>query len=284
MANKTNNKFNRSYLKMVSLCGTLRPPSAELCVKKSLDAKVPQNDTTESRRVFDQSKAVVETACKLMMTILMMTYAVASNVAAQTYPQETTDTQETSTQVIVASPRQYVLELAAPNPVLRLRAAENLARVAAVDERRIVEGYRLQEKDKRVQLALDWALYRFGDETKLFRIVSALDSTAFRSQSIAYLSQLDAPEPLYMFLGSPKRNVRIGILDALGNIGNAGTFPQVAPLTQASDKRTAEAANAATKRITERLETETRDSQNPTQTRPRQTGNRRDDDDEPPMR
>ncbi len=221
---------------------------------------------------------------KLMMAILMLC-AVASNIAAQTTAPETTDAQETSTQGIIASPKQYVLELAAPNPVLRLRAAENLARVASVEERRIVEGYRLQEKDKRVQLALDWALYRFGDETKLFRIVSALDSTAFRSQSISYLSQLDAPEPLYMFLNSPKRNVRIGILNALGNIGDAGTFPQLEPLTRTSDKRTAEAANAATKRITERLETETVHTQNPTETRPRQTGNRRDDDDdEPPMR
>lgn len=232
---------------------------------------------------------------KLMMAALMVC-ATAYNIAAQTPAQEATDrqetiddqeinAQETRTQGIVASPKQYVLELAAPNPVLRLRAAENLARVASVDERRIVEGYRLQEKDKRVQLALDWALYRFGDETKLFRIVSALDSKAFSSQSISYLSQLDTPEPLYMFLGSPKRNVRVGILNALGNIGDAGTFPQLEPLMRASDKRTAEAANAATKRITERLETETLDSQNPTKMRPRQTGNRpEDEDDEPPMR
>ena len=230
----------------------------------------------------------------MILVVVMMTCAVAPNIAAQTTAQETVGSQETSTQDgdaqetgkqgIVASPKQYVLELAAPNPVLRLRAAENLARVAAVEERRIVEGYRLQEKDKRVQLALDWALYRFGDETRLFRIVSALDSIAFRSQSISYLSQLDAPEPLYMFLSSPKRNVRTGVLNALGNIGDAGTFPQVEPLTRVSDKRTAEAANAATKRITERLATETPDSQDPTGTRPRQTGNRRDDDDEPPLR
>jgi len=88
-----------------------------------------------------------------------------------------------------------------------------------------------------------------------------------------------------MFLSSPKRNVRTGVLNALGNIGDAGTFPKVEPLTRVSDKRTAEAANAATKRITERLATETLDSQTPTGTRPRQTGNRRDDDDdEPPLR
>ncbi len=212
----------------------------------------------------------------MMMAVLMMACGVAQETGAQTDAQERDESPS-----VAASPKQYVLELAAPNPVLRLRAAENLARVASIEEKRVVEGYRLQEKDKRVQLALDWALYRFGDDTKLFRIVSALDSALYRSQATSYLSQLDTPEPLYMFLNSPKRNVRVGILNALGNVGNAGTFPQLEPLTRASDKRIAAAANAATKRITERLDEDAMDAQDAAPTRPRQTGNRRDED-EPP--
>ena len=214
---------------------------------------------------------------KLMITAMLMTACgVAQDAVAQTEAKEIDESPS-----VAASSKQYVLELAAPNPVLRLRAAENLARITSIEDKRVVEGYRLQEKDKRVQLALDWALYRFGDDTKLFRIVSALDSTLYRSQATSYLSQLDTPEPLYMFLNTPKRNVRVGVLDALGNVGDAGTFPQLEPLTRASDKRIAIAANAAAKRITERLEEDAMDAQDVSPTRPRQTGTRREKD-EPP--
>src|SRR2546423_10567686 len=48
------------------------------------------------------------------------------------------------------------------DPLVRQHAAEELADLAATDWQKLVEGYRLQEKDSRVKLALDWALHRMG--------------------------------------------------------------------------------------------------------------------------
>src|SRR5215211_1981940 len=82
----------------------------------------------------------------------------------------------------------------------RRAAAEELARLAAVEHRRLVEGFRVQEKDARVKLALDWALYRMGKNETLFQLVDALDEKKQAEQSVGYLKQLEGPEPLYVFL------------------------------------------------------------------------------------
>lgn len=116
-----------------------------------------------------------------------------------------------------------VARLTARDPVARLRAAEQLARFSAVENRRLVESYRFQEKDKRVQLALDWTLHRMGDSEALARIADALPAQARRAQAMSYLSKLDAPEQLYPFLDSPKREIRVGVITALGKIGNENT-------------------------------------------------------------
>src|SRR5690242_20621744 len=60
-------------------------------------------------------------------------------------------------------------KLSSPNPLERRAAAEELARLAATEHRRLVEGYRVQEKDSRVRLAMDWALYRMGKNESLFQ-------------------------------------------------------------------------------------------------------------------
>ena len=61
-------------------------------------------------------------------------------------------------------PRTNTAELAkqlgSRDPLLRQKSAEALARLAATDQRKMVEGYQLQETNKEVKLALDWALYR----------------------------------------------------------------------------------------------------------------------------
>src|SRR5689334_19508908 len=67
-------------------------------------------------------------------------------------------------------------KLSSRNPVERRAAAEELARTAAAEHRRLTEGYRAQERDARVRVALDWALYRMGKNEALFEVVSALDS------------------------------------------------------------------------------------------------------------
>jgi len=95
----------------------------------------------------------------------------------------------------------------------RRGAAEELARLAAVEHRRLVEGYRVQEKDDAVKNALDWALYRMGKSESLFPLVRSLDSKKHAGQAVGYLKQLDEPRPLYVFLDRVNGNTQIRLLE-----------------------------------------------------------------------
>src|SRR5215212_5434446 len=81
-------------------------------------------------------------------------------------------------------------QLGSRDPLLRQRAAEELAAIGATNQRRLLEGYRLQEKNARVRLALDWALYRVGKSASLFDLVRAVDSSR-AAHARAYLSIMD---------------------------------------------------------------------------------------------
>ena len=170
----------------------------------------------------------------------------------------------------VAQPdaRVAVRQLTDRDPLVRQRAAEDLARLAAVEQRKLVEGYRLQEKHPRVRLALDWALYRMGKTPALFAVVRDLDSTRF-NQSEAYLAELETPEPLYDILPRVNGNTQIKLLEALARNGNADTLEVVKPYETSLDPKIADAARFATREITRRLDAPQRPD---TKTRTRQTG------------
>jgi hypothetical protein len=138
------------------------------------------------------------------------------------------------------------------DPLTRQRAAEDIARLAPPAQRKLVEGYRLQEKHARVRLALDWALYRMGKTPALFAVVRDLDSTR-RNQSEAYLAELETPEPLYGLLPQVNGNTQIKLLEALARAGNADTLPIVEPYASSVDPKIADAARFATREITRRL-------------------------------
>src|SRR5690349_21208554 len=93
----------------------------------------------------------------------------------------------------------FARQLGSTDAHVRQRSAEALAQLAAVEQRKLVEGYQLQEKNKEVRLALDWALYRMGRSEALYRVVTDLDSGR-QDQAIGYLSQLESPDVLYPFL------------------------------------------------------------------------------------
>lgn len=164
--------------------------------------------------------------------------------------------------------------LSSRNPVQRREAAEELARAAAVEHRRLAEGYRVQEKDSRVRLALDWALYRMGKTQSLFAVVSELD-TSRADQAVGYLSGLDEPAPLYPFLGHVNGKRQIRLLEVLAHVGDATTLERIEPFYGSPDPVVVDAARFAEREINIRL-TET---QTPEPKRPRQTGRR--DEDEP---
>jgi hypothetical protein len=145
-------------------------------------------------------------------------------------------------------------KLSSRSPFERRKAAEELARLAAVEHLRLAEGYRVQEKDSRVKLALDWALYRMGANETLFNLVGALDEKGHAEQSIAYLKQLEGPEPLYVFLGRVNGLTQIRLLEVLAAVGDRGTLEKIKPYTESTDPLIADAAKFAEREITIRVE------------------------------
>ena len=138
------------------------------------------------------------------------------------------------------------------DPLVRQRAAEELARLAAVDSRKLVEGYRLQEKNDRVRLALDWALYRMGKQDALFPVVRALGTNRY-TQAQSYLDALESPAPLYLFLDRVNAATQIRLLESLARAGDADTLERIRPYAASDNPKVADAARFATREITRRL-------------------------------
>ena len=168
-------------------------------------------------------------------------------------------------------------QLGDSDPLVRQRAAEALARLAATDQKKLIEGYYLQEKNKQVRLALEWALYRTGKNETLFRIVRDLDSGR-HDQALAYLTQVDSPGVLYPFLKRQdnKARVTVGLLEALAQIGNADSRQQIEPFRDSLAPGVATAAEKALQDLDARLG-------QPTATKPTRPRNVTKPDDNPPQ-
>ena len=153
-----------------------------------------------------------------------------------------------------SNPAEFAKQLGSSDPLLRQRCAEALARLAATDQRKLVEGYQLQEKNKEVRLALDWALYRMGKAEALYRVVDDLDSGR-QQQAVGYLTELESPDVLYPFLKRTNNTPRInaGLLKALAHIGDAQTLELVKPFRESHQPYVAEAAEIAHDEIEKRL-------------------------------
>ncbi len=196
---------------------------------------------------------------KTLCLILLLIVSGAASVRAQSgEDEETVGNDNAATQK----------QLTSRDPLERQRAAEELARLATTNNRKLLEGYRLQEKNQRVKLALDWALYRIGKTESLFAVVQALDSSR-TAQASRYLKTLETPEPLYLFLERMNGNTQIKLLEVLAKTGDASTLERLKPYSESFDPKVAEAAQLAAREIEQRLgETPAN-----TSTRPRQVGN-----------
>src|SRR5689334_8037651 len=166
-----------------------------------------------------------------------------------------------------SDPADFAKQLGSTDPHVRQRSAEALARLAATDQLKLVEGYQLQENNKEVRLALNWALYRMGKAEALYRVVDDLDSGR-QEQAVGYLAELESPDVLYPFLkrtnNAPRLNA--GLLKALGRIGDAQTLDLIKPLRESHQPYVAEAAEVAHDEIEKRL---SEPAVNTTRARPR---------------
>lgn len=182
----------------------------------------------------------------LILSMVVVSFCGGAVWAQSSLRDESTDTR--------AESAQHARQLSSSDAATRQAAAEALARLAAVEQKKLVEGYVLQEKDKRVRLALNWALYRMGKSETLFQIVRDLDSSRY-GQALDYLTQLDSPDPLYLFLtqdNTPPK-VTFRVLQILGESGNAETLEKIKPFTDHYDQSVSAAARVATDQIQSRL-------------------------------
>jgi HEAT repeat protein len=153
-----------------------------------------------------------------------------------------------------ANTNDLARQLGNADPLVRQKSAESLAHLAATDQKKIVEGYQLQEKNKEVHLALDWALYRMGHSEALFRIVKELDSGR-QDQAVGYLAELESPDLLYPYLQKHNNPPRLnaGLMKAFARIGNSETLEMIKPYRESLQPKVAEAAEAAIDEIEKRL-------------------------------
>ncbi|HEY6121237.1 MAG TPA: hypothetical protein VIV66_14870 [Pyrinomonadaceae bacterium] len=170
----------------------------------------------------------------------------AASAAAQTHPVDGIDAR--------ADTAALGRQLGDADPLVRQKAAEALARLAATDQQKLIEGYYIQEKNRTVRLALDWALYRVGKEAALYRIVRELDSNR-HDQAVGYLKQVDSPDVLYPFLKREdnKPRVLVGLLEVLAQTGNAETRPQLEQFRDSFVPGVAAAAEKALEELDSRL-------------------------------
>ena len=149
---------------------------------------------------------------------------------------------------------EFAKQLGSPDPHVRQRSAEALAKLAATEQVKLVEGYQLQEKNKEVRLALEWALYRMGKAEALYRVVDDLDSGR-QEQAIGYLADLESPDLLYPFLKRTSNTPRLnaGLLKTLARIGDAQSLDLIKPFRESHQPYVAEAAETAHDEIEKRL-------------------------------
>jgi len=153
-----------------------------------------------------------------------------------------------------ANTNDLARQLGNPDPLVRQKSAEALARLAATDQKKIVEGYQLEEKNKEVRLALDWALYRMGHSEALFRVIKELDSGR-QDQAVGYLWELESPDLLYPYLQKQNNPSRLnaGLMKAFARIGNSETLEMIKSYRESLQPKVAEAAEAACDEIEKRV-------------------------------
>ena len=191
------------------------------------------------------ARSTVRLVC-FLISLMLIPLAFAGATCAQTVDIDGVDAR--------SNPAEFAKQLSSLDANVRRRSAEALARLAATDQRKLVEGYQLQEKNKEVRLALDWALYRMGKAEALYSIVNDLDSGR-QQQAVGYLSELESPDVLYPFLKRANNAPRInaGLLKALAHIGDAQTLELVKPFRESHQPYVAEAAEVAHDEIEKRL-------------------------------
>ena len=141
-----------------------------------------------------------------------------------------------------------------PDETVRLHAYEGLARVGDNATVTDISRDRLSEKDGRVATAQAFALYRMGRKEYLEEVAKALGSRKTNNEARQYLVETRPAEmpDLFTLAKIKDVNVREGLAEILGIIGNSQAIPVLQELSKDQRGQIAAIANQALRRINAR--------------------------------
>jgi len=141
-----------------------------------------------------------------------------------------------------------------PDDLLRLYAVSGLARIGDASMVTDVSRDRLHEKDPKIRTAQAYALHRMGRKEFLDELVNALGSRKTNQEARQYLLEFgsgDLPD-LYGQLKSQDVNVREGLAEVIGFIGDSTAIVHLQELGQDRRGEIQALANQAMRRINAR--------------------------------
>jgi HEAT repeat protein len=138
---------------------------------------------------------------------------------------------------------------------LRLHAVEGLSRLGNPDMVSEVSRDWLHESNPRIKTALAYGLFRMGRREFLDEVVNGLGSSKTDSEAHMFLLELKAEQlpELYAEVKNNNVNVREGLAEVMGLIGDERALPVLQNLTKDSRGQIASLANQATRNINARL-------------------------------
>ena len=138
---------------------------------------------------------------------------------------------------------------------LRLHAVEGLARLGNRDMVSEVSRDWLHESIPRIKTAMAYGLFRMGRREFLDEVVNSLGSSKTDEEAHMFLLELKADElpELYAEVKNNNVNVREGLAEVLGLIGDERALPVLQSLTRDGRGQIASLANQATRNINSRL-------------------------------
>jgi HEAT repeat protein len=148
----------------------------------------------------------------------------------------------------------FLKESRNPDDIIRLHAYEGLARLADPSMVSNISRERLNEKQRRVQTAQAYALYRMGRTEYLDEVVKALASRGTNNEARQYLIELKPAElpALYALVKLDDVDIREALAEIFGLIGDSQAIPALQQLSKDRRGQVAALANQALRRINAR--------------------------------
>jgi HEAT repeat protein len=153
-----------------------------------------------------------------------------------------------------SSENLFLKETKSTDPILRLHAYEGLARIGDSSQATDVSRAHVNEKDPKMRLAQAYALFRMGRREHLDEMVRALDSRKTNAEARQYLVELkpqDLPD-LYAETKFQEQNVREGLAEILGLIGDSRAIPVLQEMSDDHRGQITAICNQAIRRINAR--------------------------------